>query len=149
MTDPGEIPSPFQPSALPAQGGSGCSKTVWIGCGLVLLLLGIGAFVFLLNAPAIATWMFTRLETVIVAQKLPADVTPEERERLRQAFASVRRGLETGKVDVTSLQPVQAKLVEIAGKQREQVTHQDVLDLAAALERLAGRTPEGSGRDPG
>lgn len=142
MTQPGEIPSPFQPSALPAQGGgSGCSKTAWIGCGLILVLMGIGAFVFLLNAGAIATWMFTRLETVIVAQKLPADVTPVERERLQQAFASVRQGLETGKVDVTSLQPVQAKLVEIAGKQREQVTRQDVLDLAAALERLAGRTP--------
>jgi len=55
MSEPGYVPSPFNPTpAAPSTGGGrGCSKPLFIGCGALLVLLGICAIVFVVKAPAL------------------------------------------------------------------------------------------------
>lgn len=146
MADPNSVSSPFQPRpagvpGIPPPPGSpsrgGCSRPLLVGCAVALVLLGIGAVVFLVKAPSIAQWAFTRMEAEVVS-RLPADLPREDRERLERAFAAVRQGLESGKVEVANLQPTQAKLLEVAGKPPGQVTREDVQELTESLERLAG-----------
>jgi hypothetical protein len=141
--DPAVPPSPFRPQPVtPRAPGapsskSGCGRPLLIGCGAALILLGIGAVVFLLKAPAIAQWAFSRLEAEI-APKLPPDLPAADRQRLTRAFAAVREGLATGRIDLASLQPVQARLTAVAGKPQEQVTQDDIRGLTESLEKLAG-----------
>ena len=147
MTDPGDSrsplspPSPFNPRPLgPRPGGGGCSKPALLGCGGVLLLLGILAIVFVFKAPDFLRWWFGKLETQVMSQ-LPPDLPAVDRERLRTAFKDVDHGIATGKLDAGGLQQMQQKLVQIGSKPTRQLTRQDVLELTAALERLVGKTP--------
>lgn len=137
--------SPFdpRPPQAPAQGRSGCGKPLVIGCVVLFVLAAIaaiGGFYFLArNANTVLEWSFRQMETGILAQ-LPADITPEERARLQQAFADVTAALKANRVDPTRLQQVQFKLIEIGRKGRD-VTRQDILDLTQALEEVAGTAP--------
>ena len=76
--------------------------------------------------------------------QLPADVTSDEKERLRQAFADVSQGLKDGRIPPQEFQPVQVKMMEIARK-GSNLTRQDVLDLTRTLEEVAAK---GRGRPP-
>src|SRR5215217_3870900 len=140
MSDPHAVPSPFQPRPLgprdprdPAARG-GCSRPLLVGCAVALVLLGIGAVVFLVKAADIAQWAFSRMEAD-VESRLPADLPQADRERLKRAFAAVREGLESGRVEIASLQPTQAKLLEVAGKPQGQVTRDDIREPTESLER--------------
>jgi len=143
MADPGTVRSPFQPQPIsprdPAAPHRGCSKPALVGCGLLLVLLGLGAILFIVNAQGITAWWLRLLEKQVQTQ-LPPDATAQDRERLRAAFADVRRALETQKIDAAALQQVQTRVLQIA-KKTGQVSRQDILDLTAALERLAGKSP--------
>ena len=143
MTDPSSPPSPFNPRpAGPRPGGGGCSKPALVGCGAVLLLIGVLAVVFIFKAPDFLRWWFGKLETQVMTQ-LPPDLPAVDRERLRTAFADVDRGMKSGKLDASGLQQMQAKLVQLGSKPNRQLTRQDVVELTNALERLAGKTPPG------
>jgi hypothetical protein len=83
-----------------------------------------------------------KMEEGVLAQ-LPTDVTQDERDRLRQAFADVSEGLKTGKIPPDKFQPVQFKILEFAQKGNK-VTHQDVVDLTELLERTAGKGTSGT-----
>jgi hypothetical protein len=111
-----------------------------VGCGCVLLLIGAAAIFFVLKAQDIVHWWFGKLEAQVMTQ-LPPDLPAVDRERLRAAFADVDRGLKSGKLDASGLQQMQAKLVQLGSKPNRQLTRQDVIELTAALERLAGKTP--------
>jgi hypothetical protein len=150
-TDPGNSadpgwqagpPSPFTPRPTPPgpPSGRGCSKPTLIGCGALLVLLGIGAILFMVKAPAILRWWFGKLEAQVMGQ-LPPDLSAAERERLHDAFAAVDRGVASGKLDAAGLQQMQKKLVQLGSKPNRQLTREDVRELTVALERLAGRAP--------
>ena len=70
--------------------------------------------------------------------QLPKDVTPEEKERLRQAFADVRQGLKDGRIKPEEFQTMNFKIMEIARKGSD-VKRQDILELTRSLEEMAGK----------
>lgn len=130
--------APFDPAARPKS--SGCPKPFIIGCLVIVLLGGIallGAFYYMTkNAPRVLQWSLEKMEEGVMAQ-LPKDVTPEEKERLSQAFANVSQGLKDGRIPPQKLQPAQFKMMEIARK-GSSLTRQDILDLTRSLEEVAG-----------
>lgn len=119
--------------------GSGCSRNLLIGCAVLLVLLGIGTVLFVLNASKVATWIYTRLEEQVVAQ-LPEDLSEQDRQRLAGAFDKVRGAIRDGTVNVGKLQQAQGKMTEMV-QDSEAVTAEDVRELAALLEAAAGDGP--------
>ena len=141
MTVP-DAPSPFRPQpAAPAGGRGGCSKPVFIGCGVLLLLLGICAILFVVKAPALFQWWLRLVEEKVTAV-VPPDVTPAERAALHQGFADLGQAFaHGGQADTRYLQPFQTKLMEVVGKPKGQVPRQEILDLTRILELTAGKHP--------
>jgi hypothetical protein len=158
MAEPGSVPpvppaipaTPFNPGAPSARPGPGCSKPALIGCGVLLVLIGIGAVIFAVKAPAIVAWMFNKLEADVVS-RMPPDATPDERARLRTAFADAVASIRTGKADQTQLQKLQSEMMQIAQKPPGQtLTRDEVRELTEALEALAGKSvAEGGAGPPG
>ena len=150
MADPSTTPvSPFNPAAdqVPRD-GPGCSKPLLIGCGLLVLLLVAGVVVIRIEAPAIFRWTFRVAETSLTP-RLPADTTPEERQRLHQAFEAAGRSIGTDQADLANLQRVQREIMALSGSQAP-LTHQQVRELTEALEAVAHqRGAPGAGPGPG
>jgi hypothetical protein len=132
-------PAPFDPTARPKS--SGCPKPLVIGCVAVILIAGVallGGFYYMAkNAPKVLEWSLRQMENGVMAQ-LPSDVTPEEKERLRQAFADVSQGIKDGRIPPDRLQPLQMKMMEIVRKGSD-MTRKDVLELTRSLEEVAGK----------
>jgi hypothetical protein len=140
MTDP-NAPSPFRPNpTTPATGGrGGCSKPLFVGCGILLLLLGIGAIVFVVRAPALFQWWLRIVEEKVTAV-VPDDVTPEERAALHHAFADMGQAFaHGGQPDARYLQRFQTELMAVISKPKGQVTRQEILELTRVLELTAGK----------
>ena len=142
---PSPPPSPFNPNAQPKKGG-GFPRPLIVGCVAILLIGGLGLlglfFYMAKNAGKVLQWSVTQMENGVMS-KLPADVTQEERDRLRLAFTEVTAGLSSGAITPDKFQPVQFKILEIVRK--EQVTRQDVLDLTKLLEETAAQGRGDSG----
>lgn len=145
MTEPESIPPPLSPSPFRPQTvrqPSGCSRPLLVGCGVAFLLLGIAAVVFLFQAKNLLAWTLGKMQSEIVGA-LPAEVTPEERQRLDSAFAAAAEAVRAGKLEPVALQKLQAKLMSLGEKApRRQITRQDVLDLTETLEAVAGKPAE-------
>ena len=141
--------APFDPSARPKS--SGCPKPLVIGCLVVILVGGVallGGFFFLMkNASSVIQWSMRQMENGVMGQ-LPPTVTPEEKQRLRQAFADVSQGLKDGRIKPEEFQPLQFKMMEIARKGNN-LTRQDALELTRALEEVAHKGPPAVGTPPG
>lgn len=137
MADPSTTPvSPFNPAAVQVpRDGPGCSKPMLIGCGLLLLLLGVGFVVIRIDAPAIFRWAFRLWETSLTP-RLPADATPAERSRLHQAFEAAGRSIGGDQTDLAALQRVQGQIMALS-RSDAPFTHQEVRELTEALEALA------------
>jgi len=125
----------LRPGAPDAK-GSGCSRNLLIGCGVLLVLLGIGTVLFVLNASKVATWLYTQLEKQVEAQ-LPEDLPEQDRQRLAGAFDKVRAAIQDGTVNPGKLQQAQGKMTEMV-QDAEAITAEDVRELAALLEAAAG-----------
>lgn len=142
-------PSPFNPSGVgpgvPARppGRSGCSKPLLIGCGGLLLLLGIGLVLMIFNAPKIVQWSFRAMEQDIMS-RLGPDVTPEDRAHLAAAFEDARQSMEKNQIDISKVQSFQSKIMEVAPAGRK-LTRKDVLELTQSLEDLAGKKAPAEG----
>ncbi len=152
MADPSTTPvSPFNPAAAQVpRDGPGCSKPLLIGCGFLLLLLVVGVVVIRIEAPAIFRWTFRVAESSLTP-RLPADTTPEERQRLHQAFEAAGRSIGTDQTDLANLQRVQREIMALSGSQAP-LTHQQVRELTEALEAVAhkrGAPAPGAGPSPG
>jgi hypothetical protein len=134
-TDSPVPPSPFQPGA-PRSGG-GCSKPALLGCGAVLVLLGIAAVVFIFKAPTMLRWVFDKVEAQVLAQAAP-DVTAEEKARLQQAFDAAAQAVASDKADPIKAQKLNSGLMEV-GQPGRRASKEDVRRLTEALEDLAGK----------
>jgi hypothetical protein len=139
-----DAPSPFNPGPFkPGQprAGSGPSRTrpLLIGCGAVLILLGIAAVILVAKLPELAIWVFQRLEQQVMA-KLPPDVTPEERQRLDVAFDGAAKAVGENKADPNKAQELNAVLMEM-GQPNRILSHDDILKLLKILEEVAGTAP--------
>lgn len=137
-------PVPFSPSA-PQGTGAGCGRVGIIGCGVLILLLGAAAVVFLLKAGDLFAWAMTRFEAEIIAV-LPEDFTEEERQRLQQAFANATEAVRSGEFDPLALQRLQGKLRDSILDESDRLSRDEVLELIDLLEKLSG-TPDGSESD--
>lgn len=137
-TPPSTPASPFNPGKpISPGGGSSGKRPLLIGCGALLLLLGIAAVVLVAKRAEFVGWMFQKLEAQILA-KLPEDVTPEERQRLDQAFDAAATAIGSGAVDPSKADQLNSVLMELAQGGR-QITREDVLELTRALEEVAGK----------
>ena len=132
-------PSPFDPGRTRSGGGPSRSRPLLIGCGVVLLLLGIAAVVLVVKMPDLVGWIFHRLEQQVLA-KLPPDVTPEERQRLDAAFDDAARAIGESKVDPAQAQELNTVLMEM-GQPGRKITREDALKLLGTLEEVAGKKP--------
>ena len=136
-TSPPTVPSPFNPGQPRPSGGGSGRRPLLIGCGALLVLLGIAAIVLVAKRAELVGWMFHKLETQILA-KLPEDVTPEERQRLDEAFDAAAAAIGSGTVDPAKADQLNAVLLDLAQGGR-QITREDALKLTRALEEAAGK----------
>ena len=137
--------SPFDPNARPKTGG--CPKPLVIGCVAALLIGGLAlllAFIYIAKNPGqFLQWSVNKLEEGVL-DVLPTDVTQEERDRLRQAFADVSKGLQEQRITVDKFQPIQLKILEFV-RNKDRVTREDVRELTELLERTAAQPQSGGG----
>ena len=139
-TPPSTPPSPFNPGQPRKAGGSG-KRPLLIGCGAILVLLGIAAIVLMAKRAELVGWMFQKLEAQILA-KLPPDVTKDERQRLDDAFDAAAEVMGSGTPDPAKAEQLNAVLLDLAQAGRP-ITREDVLKLTRALEEVAGKkSPE-------
>lgn len=140
-------PQPF--SDQPHDPPGGCGRPVLIGCGLVVVLLGLLLLGFLWKAPdlmpALFRWSLDQFEQQVSAN-LPPDLSEEERQRLADAFDAAASAVEDGSADAAGLQRLQGKLLETARAGR--LTREQVLDLTEALESVAGDRAPPPVREP-
>jgi len=135
------------PPSMPFETGptepvaGGCSRVGLIGCGVVILLLGVAAVVFLFKAGDLFGWALAEFETEIM-RALPEDCTESERQRLSAAFASAADAVRSGEFDPRSLQSLQGKLRESLLDEDHVLTREQVLELTAILEEVAGESSE-------
>jgi len=135
-------PQPFNPAVV-SRSGKGCSKPLLLGCAAVLVLLGVGLLVFAFKISDILPWAFRQWATQIT-DRLPADATPAEKERLHRAFAAAIRALhDPQSVDPAKLREVQVQITQAMemGRSQSKLTHEDLARLTAAVESLGGVKP--------
>ncbi len=129
-------PQPFSP-ASPSSSRAGCGRPLLIGCGVLILLIGIAAVVIVNKAGDLFDWAMTRFEETIV-QRLPDDVTEADRERLHDAFRSAVDAVQSEQADPEALQHAQLLLQRALTKEPGKLTRDDVLEIIEALEAVGG-----------
>lgn len=133
---------PFAPEKI-ADGG-GCQKPLLVGCGLLALLLGVAAVVFVVKAKDVLAYAMNQLRTEVVAH-LPEDAPESERQRLESSFDLALARIRSGELEPASLQALQQKLTSAASAAASRrLTRDELAGLIAALEKFnaAGKEPE-------
>ena len=138
--------SEFQPPGPQAQakpfaperpvGGGGCQKPLLVGCGLLSLLLGIAAVVFVVKAKDVLAYAMNQLRAEVVAH-LPEDASDSDRQRVEAGFDAALARIRSGELDPAALQDLQKKLTgaaSAAGKRR--LSGEEMNGLLAALDRF-------------
>ncbi|MEO8195171.1 MAG: hypothetical protein ABI689_00460 [Thermoanaerobaculia bacterium] len=125
---------PFAPEKM--RGDGGCQKPVLIGCGLLSLLLGIAAVVFVVKAKDVLAYAMNQLRVEIVAH-LPEDAGATERQRLEVAFDAALARIRGGELDPAALQELQKKLtVAASASSARRLTREELDGLVAALDKF-------------
>ncbi len=134
-------PKPFEPERM--RGGTGCQKPILIGCGLVALLLGVAAVVFLVKVKDVLAYAMNELQAEVVAH-LPEDASAGERRELTAGFDAALVRIRTGKIDPAALQELQKKLVAVASAaSSRRLSREELTGLISALDKFnrAGSAP--------
>ncbi len=131
---------PFAPQPPGDSSSGGCGRVGLIGCGILTLLLGAAAIVFLLKADDLFGWAMENFQAQIM-QSLPEDLEDEEAARLRRAFDSAIAAVQEGTVDPRALQQMQEQLRESMWESGQTLTREQVTRLTEALERV-GKSDE-------
>jgi hypothetical protein len=129
---------PFAPQA-PNESTAGCGRVGLIGCGILTLLLGAAAIVFLLKAGDLFGWAMENFRVQII-QSLPHDIDDEKAARLRHAFDGAVDAVKEGTVDPRALQRMQEELRKSMWDPGKTLTDEQVSRLIEALEDVAGTT---------
>jgi len=131
-------PRPFSGEPRPLGTAGGCGRPALVGCGVLVVLLGIAGIVFVAKAKDILAYAMGELQKQVTAA-LPPEVTPDERARLGRGFDAAMARIAEGKVEPPALYALQRQLMKAAEKAPAgDLTHDDVLDLLSALERVGG-----------
>ncbi len=126
---------PFAPQAPSDPSSAGCGRAGLIGCGVLTLLLGAAAIVFLLKADDLFGWAMENFQAQIM-QSLPNDLEDEEAARLRRAFDSAVAAVKEGTVDPRALQQMQEQLRQSMWESGQTLTREQVTRLTEALEAV-------------
>lgn len=129
---------PFSPEG-PQSKWSGGSRWGLLGCGALILLLGIGSVVFLLKAKDLFGWMMGELEAQVM-ESLPANITEPEMEELAAAFDAAVEAVQEDRANVVALQELQKMLREALGNGPNRLSREEVQSLIGALDRVSGRS---------
>ncbi len=133
-------PQPFAPPPETATEGDGCRRSLLLGCAAAVVLAGVLLLVLLVKAgewmPALFAWSLDQFEQQVTGN-LPDDVDAAERRRLAAAFDAAAEAVADGTADPEALRRLQTILFEVARAGGE-LTRDQVLELAAALEAVAG-----------
>ena len=106
---------------------------------MLAALLGVAAIVLMFYAKDILVWTIREVQSEVMSSKLPPEVTAEEKARLESGFAAAIANIREGKVEPPALTALQRQLTRAAQKAPTgKLTHDDVLDLLSALERVGG-----------
>jgi hypothetical protein len=130
---------PFSPQGPKSKWTSG-SRRALIGCGALIVLLGVGSVVFLVKAKDLFGWMMGELEAQ-VEESLPANITDAERQELALAFDAVVEAVKEDRANPMALQDLQKMLRESLGSGPTRLSRAEVRSLIAALDRVSGRIP--------
>ncbi|TNF84828.1 MAG: hypothetical protein EP299_00435 [Acidobacteria bacterium] len=128
---------PFTPDAPATTPGGGCGRPLLIGCGILIVLLGIAAAVFVIKAKDLFGWAMAQFEEEVV-RMLPDDLTTEERQRLDAAFDAALDAWDASEADPVALQRLQEELWQTISRNTDKLSREDVAKLTRALERVAG-----------
>lgn len=131
--------APFTGMPTPVAGG--CGKPIWIGCGALLLVLAIGGIFMVTRAKDLLAWSFDLL-TPAVLQNAAADVTDDDRARLKTAIEAAKQRLKTGPIDAVALQAVQGQLQKASQSGKGGLDRAQFLALVETLEALGGVSRE-------
>ncbi|HEX2252974.1 MAG TPA: hypothetical protein VHQ65_06885 [Thermoanaerobaculia bacterium] len=142
----------FDPGApielSPRAGGPGLGRVLLFGCAGLLVLLGIGAVVFVLKADDFLGWVFGSFQQSVEA-RLPPDLPASQRQRLDRAFDAAIEDILTGEADPAAMQRLQQELLEMTTTaEGETLTREQVAAVTLALEEVAGIEPTGEPRQP-
>ena len=140
---------PFAPEKV--SGGGGCQKPLLVGCGLLSLLLGIAAVVFVIKAKDVLAYAMNQLRSEVVAH-LPEDAGETERQRVETGFDAALARIRSGELDPVALQDLQKKLTSAASAAAtRRLTREELDGLVAALDKFnqAGAAdPDGAAASP-
>ena len=135
MSTPSDFAPP--PAEVPAD-RRGCLKKALIGCGAVALLLAIcfiGLLIYVRQRPDALTDIVMKQ----VESHYAADVTTEEKQELRAAYADFRTALREHRVSREPLDRMRTTLVS-SGSQSE-VSREQVRSLTELFRKTAGGSP--------
>ena len=125
---------PFAPEKI--AGGGGCQKPLLVGCGLLALLLGIAAVVFVVKAKDVLAYAINQLRTEVMTH-LPEDAPETERQRLETAFDAALTRMRNGELEPASLQELQKRLTAAASAAAtRRLTRDELAGLIAALDKF-------------
>ena len=129
---------PPGPPIEPTAGGSGLGKKIFIGCGIVALVLAACLFGFILylrQHPETATdFVMKQIES-----HYAADVTQQDKDDLRAAYAEFRTALKEHRVPERPLEGLRTRLT-VKGSQNE-ITRDQVHDMTELFRQAAGSRP--------
>mgnify|MGYP002626364359 CR=1 FL=1 len=146
MTPPGsslEIPRPFADGPRPPSGGGGgWGKPLALGCGALALVALVLLGLLVMNADSLVQWGLDIVRDDLFAH-LPAGMPEPERERLEAAFAAAEAAVVEGETEPAALQRLQRELMELSRTPPEERSREQLLELAEALEAVAGGGGDG------
>lgn len=153
MSEPASQPVEPQPFAgEPRAPAAGCGRQLMIGCGVLVVVFGVGLLVVLWKAadwmPRLFRWSMEQTEQALVA-RLPADLDAATRERLAAAFDGAADAVAEGRADPAALQRLQTELLAVL--RAAALERDDVVRLIEVLEEVAGRPagePAAPAREP-
>lgn len=133
---PPEVPQTFADDPRPVAAEGGCGRASLIGCGVLVVLVGIVFVLVAFNVEAVLVRLL-RLQQTAMERSLPADLPAAERERVDQAWSGLYRAIDEGEVEPEAIQRLQRELMETTPGPDRRLSREQVRRLTEALEATA------------